>query len=317
MDTTRSLLLPPPSSTIAPEVDTLWNFLVYMSLFFLVLIVTLAIVFVVRYRRRGDATVTAPLHHNVKLEVAWIVIPLILLAVIFVWGARGFIRMSVVPKDAMEIKVTGQKWFWSFTYPEGNTTIQELVVPAGKPIKLLMSSQDVIHALYIPDFRIKRDVLPNRYSIIWFEAPNPGEHYLFCAEYCGTEHSKMIGKVRVLPEREYAEWLENASVSGEGMTLEEYGAKLYVAKTCNTCHSMDGKSGTGPTFLNRFGRTIRLEDGSTTVMDENYIRESILNPQAKITAGYQPVMPTFQGLVKEQEIDALITFIRSLENSEP
>jgi cytochrome c oxidase subunit 2 len=317
MDTTKSLLLPPQSSTIAPDVDALWTFLIYLSIFFFTLITGLVIYFAIRYRRRGEATLTTALHDNLKLEVTWIVIPVILIGILFVWGARGFVRMSVVPKDALEIKVTAQKWFWSFTYPEGISTIQELVVPAGKPIKLLMSSQDVIHSFFVPDFRIKRDVLPNRYSITWFEAPRPGEHHLFCAEYCGTEHSKMIGKVRVLGEREYAEWLENSSVSGEGMTLAEYGAKLYVAKTCNTCHSIDGKAGNGPSFLNRFGRTITLDDGATTIMDENYIRESILNPQRKVSAGYEAIMPTFQGLVKDREIDALIAFIKSQKSSEP
>lgn len=317
MDTTRSFLLPPQSSTIAPDVDALWNFLIYLSIFFFVLISGLVVYFAVRYRRRGPATLTAPLHDNIKLEVGWVIVPLILIGILFVWGARGFVRMSVVPKDAMEIKVTGQKWFWSFIYPEGISTIQELVVPAGKPIKLLMSSQDVIHSFFVPDFRIKRDVLPNRYSITWFEAPYPGEHHLFCAEYCGTDHSRMIGKVRVLGEREYAEWLVTSSVSGEGMSLEEYGAKLYVAKTCNTCHSIDGKAGNGPSFLNRFGRPIMLDDGTTLIMDENYIRESILNPEAKISAGFEPIMPTFQGLVKDPEIDALIAFIKSQKSSEP
>ncbi|HWO56865.1 MAG TPA: cytochrome c oxidase subunit II [bacterium] len=315
MDTTRSLFLPPQASTVAPDVDALFNFLLWMSVAFFALIMTLTVIFVVKYRRRGAATLTPGLHHNTALEMTWIVIPLILVGIIFVWGFRSFMAQNVVPKDAMEIKVSGQKWFWSFTYPDGLVMIDTLVVPAGKPIRLLMSSQDVIHSFFVPDFRIKRDVLPNRYTIAWFEAPKPGNHNLFCAEYCGKEHSGMIGEVRVLGEREYAQWLETAAFAGEGMAPEEYGAKLYVSKTCVTCHSNDGKAGTGPTFVGRFGKEVALQKGGAVLMDENYIRESILNPQAKVAAGYQPVMPTFQGLLKAHEVDALVAFIKSLNPS--
>jgi cytochrome c oxidase subunit 2 len=273
--------------------------------------------FAARYRRRGEAPRLTPgLTHNTLLEVTWIVIPLILVGILFVWGFKGFLRLSVVPKDAMEIKVTGQKWFWSFMYPEGASTINELVVPAGKPVKLLMSSQDVIHSFYVPDFRIKRDVLPNRYSIAWFEAPNVGEHNLFCAEYCGTSHSAMIGKVRVVGEREFQEWLTTTMMTGKGMNPAEFGAKLYVSKTCATCHSIDGRAMNGPSFQGVFGHEVTLADGSKVTVDENYIRESILNPQAKVVLGFEPIMPTFQGLVQNHEIDALIAFIKSLQKQE-
>jgi cytochrome c oxidase subunit 2 len=254
--------------------------------------------------------------YNTALEIAWFVIPVVLVGILFVWGFKGFLKLSVVPKDAMEIKVTAQKWFWSFAYPDGATSVNELVVPAGKPIKLLLSSQDVIHSFYVPDFRIKHDVLPNRYSVTWFEAPRPGEHHLFCAEYCGTGHSSMIGKVRVLGEREYANWQDSTATFGEGMKPEDLGAKLYVSKTCTTCHSTDGRAMNGPTFLGIYGHEVTLSDGSKVTVDENYIRESILNPQAKIVMGFQPIMPTFQGLLKDREIDALIAFIKSLQKKD-
>ena len=317
MDTTGTTFLPPTGSTIAPDVDALFNFLLYLSIGFFVLIMSLVVYFSARYRRRGEAPrLTPALTHNTALEMTWIVIPLILVGVLFVWGFKGFMRLSVVPKDAMEIKVTGQKWFWSFMYPEGASTINELVVPAGKPVKLLMSSQDVIHSFFVPDFRIKRDVLPNRYSVAWFEAPRPGEHRLFCAEYCGSQHSGMVGKVRVIGEREYQEWLTTAMMSGEGMNPADFGAKLYVSKTCNTCHSIDGRAMNGPSFQGVYGHEVTLADGSKLIVDENYIRESILNPQSKVVAGYQPIMPTFQGLVQAHEIDALIAFIKTLDKKE-
>lgn len=315
MDTTSTVFLPQSGSTIAPDIDALFNFLLYLSIFFFVLITSLAVIFSIKYRRRkGEAPRLTPnLTSNIALEVAWVVIPVILVGILFVWGFKGFLRLSVVPKDALEIKVTGQKWFWSFSYPDGASSINELVVPAGKPVKLLMSSQDVIHSFYVPDFRIKHDVLPNRYSVVWFDAPQTGEHNLFCAEYCGTGHSTMIGKVKVLSEREYEEWLTSSLSSGEGMSPAELGAKLYVSKTCTTCHSTDGRAMNGPTFLGIFGHAVALSDGSKVTVDENYIRESILNPQAKVVMGFQPIMPTFQGLMKDREIDALIAFIKSLQ----
>ena len=315
MDTVGTLFLPPSGSTVSGEVDALFNFMLYVSIFFFVLIMALVIFFAIRYRRKpGEAPRLTPgYHHNTLLEVTWIVIPLIIVGIIFVWGFKGYITQVVVPKDAMEIKVTAQKWFWSFSYPDGASTVNELVVPAGKPIKLLMSSQDVIHSFYVPDFRVKRDVLPNRYSIAWFEAKQPGQHHLFCAEYCGSQHSKMIGTVRVVGERDFQNWADSQAVVGAGMNPEELGAKLYVSKTCVTCHTIDGRASNGPSFLGIYGHEVELKSGERVTVDENYIRESILNPQAKIVAGFQPIMPTFQGVIKDREIDALIAYIKSLK----
>jgi cytochrome c oxidase subunit 2 len=313
MDTTGTLFMPPGQSTLSGEVDSLFYFIFYMSVFFFVLIVAGTIIFVCRYRRRGKAGLTSGISHNTALEVTWTVIPLILVLIIFVWGFKTYMRMNVVPKDAIEIKVTGQKWFWSFDYPEGATTVNELVVPVDKPIKLLMSSKDVIHSFFVPAFRMKMDVLPNRYTITWFEAIGAGDYDLLCAEYCGKGHSEMLGKVKVVSDREYAEWLEKGPGTGEGLNPVDFGAQLYKSKACFTCHSVDGTPNIGPSFKGIYGHKASLEKDSETAVDENYLRESILNPQAKIVAGYQPVMPTYQGVLKDKQIDALIAYIKSLK----
>jgi cytochrome c oxidase subunit 2 len=224
--------------------------------------------------------------------------------------------MQIVPKDALEIKVTGQKWFWQFEYPNGAKSTNELYVPVGKPVQLMMSSQDVIHSFYVPNFRVKMDVLPNRYSITWFEATKEGEFDLFCAEYCGTSHSRMLGKVFVQSEAQYANWLEENNLAGEGLSLLEYGEKLYKSKACFTCHSIDGNPLTGPTFKNAFGKKERMQSGRTMTVDENYIRESILKPQANVVEGFQPVMPTYSGILNEREVDALVTYIKSLKTGQ-
>jgi len=315
MDTTGTIFLTPGGSTIAGEVDSLFYFLVYASIAMFGIVLAGLVYFGLRYRRRQtDAdTPTSGRAHNLKLELLWSIIPTILVVIVFIWGFRIYIKMHVVPHEAMEVKVTGQKWFWSFDYPQGASTVNELVVPVSKPIKLLMSSKDVIHSFFVPDFRIKMDVLPNRYTITWFEATRTGNFDLFCAEFCGDGHSDMIGKVRVVGEREFSEWLEAGLSGGEGMTPEDFGARLYVSKACNTCHSIDGRSLVGPTFKGAFGTRRVLEDGGEVTIDENYIRESILEPQAKVSAGFQPVMPTYQGLLNSREIDALVVYIKSLK----
>ncbi|MFC2170727.1 cytochrome c oxidase subunit II [Calditrichota bacterium] len=261
MDTTGTFWLPGKHSTFAGEVDSVFYFIYGISIFFFVLIVGLMIYFVIRYRRRknqGDAGVSGPVHNNI-LEMAWIIIPFILVIIIFILGFRGFMRMNIVPKDALEIKVTGQKWFWSFDYPEGATAVNEMVVPVNKPVKLLMSSTDVIHSFFVPSFRIKRDVLPNRYSVIWFEATDTGVYDIFCTEYCGTGHSDMLGKVKVVSVAEYEDWLSVSSLGGEGMSPAEYGAKLYVSKACVTCHSIDGTRGNGPSFKSISGMRLNSQ----------------------------------------------------------
>lgn len=315
MDTTSSFLMPPSGSTMSGEVDALFYFIVYGSIFFFAIVTFLLVFFSIRYRRRpsDEAVPTYGKAHNTRLELLWSIIPTIFVVIVFFWGFRVYMHLSVVPDDALEVKVTGQKWFWSFDYPEGQSTVNELVVPVDRPVKLLMSSRDVIHSFFVPDFRIKRDVLPNRYSIIWFEATSTGDRQVYCAEYCGDGHSDMLGKVRVLSDREYKAWLEESSVLGEGMTPEEFGGSLYQKKACITCHRIDGGRLTGPPLNGIFGKPVALVGGGEAVRDENYIRKSILEPRADVVAGYDPVMPTYQGLLKDQELDALVAFIKSLK----
>lgn len=315
MDTTGTFWMPGAHSTVAHEVDALFYFLVYASIVLFGIVISGLIYFSLRYRRRkGEKSrLTSGISHNTKLEILWSVIPLILVVIVFVWGFRVYMKMNVVPRNAIEIKVTGQKWFWTFDYPEGVNTVNELVVPVDKPIKLLMSSKDVIHSFFAPHFRVKMDVLPNRYTTTWFEATNPGTYSLFCAEFCGDGHSEMIGEIKVVTEREYNEWLEAGTVSGEGMSIEEFGRTLFTQKACNTCHSVEGQDQTGPHLNGLFGKEVALEDGGTVTADENYLRESILEPQTSVVAGFQPVMPTYQGILKDNQIDALIAYIKSLK----
>jgi len=314
MDEKGTLYLPPPSSTIAGEVDALFYFIFYASLVLFAIVTMATVYFIVRYRRRGEKQLTSGVAHNTKLEILWTVVPTILVFIVFVWGFRTYLKMHVVPKDALEIKATGQKWFWTFDYPNGANSINDLVVPVGKPVKLLLSSQDVIHSFFVPDFRVKMDVLPNRYTLTWFEATETGEYEIFCTEYCGKGHSEMLGNVRVMSEVDYNDWLEKSAVDiPEGMSLEEAGAKLYVSKACVTCHSVDGVPGVAPSFKGRYGEQQRMADGGMVLLDENYLRESILNPQARVVEGYQPVMPTYQGVLKDRQIDALIAYIKSLQ----
>lgn len=298
---------------MAGNVDALFNFIYIASAILLALVTAAIIFFIVRYRRRGPATLTSGVDHSLSIEIVWTVIPTIVVFIIFAWGFKDYIRLHVAPGQSIEVKVTAQKWFWSFDYPEGVSSVNELVVPVDKSVKLLMSSRDVIHSFYVPNFRIKNDVLPNRYSMVWFEATDTGSYNLFCTEYCGTKHSGMIGKVRVVSTAEYTEWIERSSGPGEGESLADYGAKLYQQKACITCHSVDGKAGTGPSFKGIFGHAVELEAGSSVAVDENYIRESILEPKAKVVRGFQPVMPTYQGLLKDKQIDALVEYIKSLE----
>jgi len=312
MDSTGSFWLPPQSSTMAGEVDALFNFILYTSTVFFAIVVFGVIFFGLRYRRRGKTGLTTGKDHNLILEITWTAIPTVLIMIVFFWGFKDYMRQTVAPAHAIEVKVTGQKWFWTFDYPEGANAVNELVVPVSKPIKLLMSSTDVIHSFFVPNFRIKMDVLPNRYSVSWFEATREGEYDLYCTEFCGKGHSEMIGKVKVVSDSAYAAWLEASTVLGEGLTLEEYGEQLYTSKACVTCHTLDGSRLEGPGFLGRFGSEVLMSDGSRVLMDENYMRESILNPKAKVANGYQPVMPTFQGVLKDRQVDALIAYIKML-----
>ena len=312
--TDGSFWLPPGVSTVSHHVDWLFNLILAISVIFFLLIVVLMTVFVIRYRRRAGAGAEASASHNTALELTWTAIPVVLVAVIFFFGFRGYLDMSTPPANAYEILVDGQKWAWSFTYPNGYVD-SNLHVPVNRPVRLVMTSADVIHSLYVPAFRIKQDVVHGRYSKAWFEATAPGEYDLFCAEYCGTSHSGMVATVVVHPPGEFETWLESASNFLDTMTPVEAGRKLFQVRGCMQCHSVDGTAKVGPTLMGVYGRSGAMADGATVAADENYIRESILEPMTRVVAGYEPVMPTYQGRLKDAEITAIIEYLKSLSGN--
>jgi cytochrome c oxidase subunit II len=264
-----------------------------------------------KYRMRPGHAEEPSDSHNDKLELTWTIIPTIIFGIIFYFGFTGFVDMRTPPDDAYEIHVTAAKWNWTFRYPNG-LVVNELHVPVNRPVKLIQESSDVLHSLYIPAFRIKMDCVPGRYTYQWFEATKEGRYDLFCAEYCGTNHSNMYAPVYVESEEEFAEFL--ARDPYEGLDDVEAGQRLYIARGCSSCHSIDGTAmaGGGPSFKGSFGTERPLQDGSKVVMDENYIRESILQPAAKIHQGYEPRMPSFQGQIDDDGLRRLIEYIKSL-----
>jgi cytochrome c oxidase subunit 2 len=302
-------LFPEQASTISAGVDHLLYFLLAVATFFTVAIFLAIFYFAIRYRRRSDAELPQPIHGVLSLEIAWSVIPLGLAMVMFTWGASIYFQESRPPDNALPIYVVGKQWMWKLQHMEGQREINELHVPVGRPIRLTMTSEDAIHSFFVPAFRVKQDVVPGRYSTLWFTATKPGKYHLFCAEYCGTRHSGMIGWIYVMEPREYQSWLAGGAPGG---TLAENGEKLFQDLACANCHKADG-SARCPSLVNLFGGTVRLADGSTVKADEAYLRESILQPGAKVVAGYQPVMPAFQGLVTEEGVLQLIEYIKSLK----
>jgi len=275
------------------------------------LIMTLLIVFVLRYRGRKGRDIEKAVCHSTALELTWSIIPTIVVFVMFYLGFRGYINMATSPPNAYEINVTAYKWGWAFMYPNGYVD-QNLHVPKDRPVRLVLSSQDVIHSLFIPNFRIKRDCVPGRYNKMWFQATQEGEFPLYCAEYCGTKHSDMFAKVIVEDATRFASWLEKAGAWVENMPPVEAGAKLYSVRGCAQCHTLDGTVRIGPSFKNIFGHEQVLKDASRVAVDENYIRDSLLYPGNKIVAGFDNVMPTYKGRLKDIEITALVEYIKSL-----
>ena len=314
---TTSWWKPIQASAHASAVDTLFNFIMYLCFFFFVLIVGAMVYFIVKYRRKGNGPErTSPIKGNHTLEIVWSVIPGILLVLIFAWGFKDWLAIAVVPANAMEVRVSGQKWNWTFTYPKEGIVSADLVVPAGQPVKLVMTSKDVLHSFYIPDFRIKRDVVPGKYSVLWFEPSEEATHQIYCTEYCGTEHSNMLSKVKVVSSAKYEEWLANGGDEDGGIPvpLADKGKKLYEQRGCVACHSIDGTNKVGPTWKGLYGSARKFTDGSAlAAADENYIRESILVPNAKIVAGYAGVMPSYQGQLNDKQLESIIEYIKTLK----
>jgi cytochrome c oxidase subunit II len=315
----QNFWLPEQASTVAPMVDSAFYFLLTLSAFFFCLIVVLMVTFVVLFRRRPGQVQQKSASHNTFLEMFWTSIPILLVLIIFYQNFKTYLNIRFAPAPAYEIEVFGKQWAWLFRYPDGHSD-NTLYAPAGRPVLLVMTSQDVIHGLSIPAFRINMDVVPGRYTKIWFNAQMPGEYQLFCTQYCGadpiggtTGHSDMVAKVKVLEPKDFDAYLADAKNFLKKMPPAQAGALLYERYGCVTCHSVDGTKRTGPTFKGIWGHTVEFRAGPSQEVDENYLRESILEPSAKIVKDYPDQMPTFKGVIKDEEISAIIAYIKSLK----
>jgi cytochrome c oxidase subunit 2 len=299
-------LWPDRASTTAGNVDALYIFLLIVTALMTALIFTAVIYFAARYRRRAGV-LAEQIEGSTPLELTWSIIPLFVFLAIFAWGAVVFFKSRTPPRDSTEVYVVAKQWMWKLEHAEGQREINELHVPVGRDVKLIMTSQDVIHSFYIPAFRIKQDVLPGRYTVEWFRATKPGTYHLFCAEYCGTQHSGMIGSIVVMEPAQYAAWMSGGATG----PLSATGERIFAELGCGSCHRSDTQ-GRGPNLQGVFGKPVALEDGRTVMADENYVRECILDPGAKRVKGFQPIMPTFQGLVSEEQLNALVAYVKSL-----
>jgi cytochrome c oxidase subunit II len=299
---------PQQASAQAMQVDAIYFFMIAVTAFFSLLIGVLVVIFAVKFRRKSDDEVGVAIHGSLALELLWTFIPLGIVMVMFAWGAKVFFDMYRPPAGAMEVFIVGKQWMWKAQHADGQREINELHVPVGRPVKLVMGSEDVIHSYYIPAFRVKADVIPGRYNSLWFTASKPGRYHLFCAEYCGTKHSGMVGWITAMEPTDFQAWLAGGPATASPVAA---GEKLFQDLACNTCHQL-GSEGRGPALAGIFGKTIQLQGGGTATVDEAYVRESIVNPQAKVVAGFQPIMPTFQGLVTEEQLLQLIAYVRSL-----
>ena len=302
-------LWPQQASAMAGHVDALYIFLLIVTGMMTLLIFICLIYFAARYRYRPGVP-AEQIEGSTPLEITWSIIPFLVFMVIFTWGAVVYFQERTPPTDSTEVYVVAKQWMWKLEHAEGQREINELHVPVGRDVKLIMTSQDVIHSFYIPAFRIKQDVLPGRYTVEWFRATKPGVYHLFCAEYCGTQHSGMVGSIIVQEPAQYEAWMNG----GSGGPLSATGEKIFAELGCVTCHRSDAQ-GRGPNLQGVFGKPVQLEDGRTVTADENYLRECILDPGAKRVKGFQPIMPTFQGLVSEEQVNALVAYIKSISTN--
>jgi len=309
----QSAYLPPKASTVAPQVDGLFNAILAIITFFCLLIFVAMIVFAIKYRHRIGHEGGASPGHSTALELTWTIIPTIIVLVIFYYGFKGFLDEAVIPPNAYEVQVDAYMWGWGFTYPNGHVD-PELHIPKDRPIRLVLTSKDVIHSLYFPAFRMQKSAVPGRYNRFWVQATQLGEFPVYCAQYCGQNHAEMITKVVVHDGGDFAKWLEVASdlAKQPGFTPVKAGGQIVAARGCLNCHHTDGTGSTGPTFKDLFGKQELMSDGSTVTVDENYVRESILYPQKQIVKGFGPVMPAFLGSLKDNEIDWIIWYLKSI-----
>ncbi len=304
-----SLFLPPQGSTTAHEIDGLFWFITITSAILTVIVTIAMVYFVMKYRRKSHADRPVTVHESKWLELSWVVVPTLLVLVVFFWGFRAYVGTSIPPDDAYEISVKGQKWLWTFEYPTGLVTSGEVVVPVGQPIRFTMTSQDVLHSFYVPEFRIKHDVIPNRYATVWFEAPREGIYQVVCTEYCGKDHSHMGAHIRVVSRSEFNEYLRTGGGAGN-LPPAQVGERVWEQSGCRACHSIDGSPGTGPSWQGDWGAARPGSDEGT--VDEAYIHQSIVNPGAYVVPGIQNVMPSFQGVLSDDQINGVVWYIRLL-----
>jgi len=303
--------IPESASTESSKVDALYFYISGVTVFFTLLIAGIIILFVIRYRRRTPYEIPRPIAGSHALETLWSVIPFVIAMTIFVWSATLYFHQFRPPQNAIEVYVVAKQWMWKFQHATGQREINELHVPVGQKVKLIMASEDVIHDFFVPAFRVKNDVVPGKYTTLWFEATKPGRYHLFCAEYCGMNHSQMGGWIVVMEPTEFNDWLGG---NANQQSAAGSGQQLYQTLGCASCHGNNGEGGRGPALLGVFNSNVQLSTGQTIRADEGYVRESILNPQAKLASGFGPIMPTFQGVVNEEQIVQLIAYVKSLSS---
>jgi len=312
MDMPSFSLFPPQASADAHKVDTLFFFIILVSVFFSVLTAVLLLYFAVRYRKRGDEAPPPEQHASNTMEYLWCAGLLVIFMVMFFWSAWLYVERTRPPEDALEIYVVGRQWMWKVQHPDGQREINDLHVPAGQPVKVIITSEDVIHSFFIPAFRTKTDAVPGRYTYMTFTPTQPGRYHLFCAQYCGTEHSLMRGTVTVMDPAEYQTWLSSKA----DLSMALRGRQLFLKLRCVTCHA-ETPSGRAPLLENLYRQRVRLSDGSSVVADEDYLRESIRDPGARIVAGYQNIMPKFdEGQLSETELQQVIAYIKTLKTGD-
>ncbi|WP_263382826.1 cytochrome c oxidase subunit II [Granulicella arctica] len=305
-----SALFPREASTIAPYADELYFFLILITILGLLLVGALLLVFSVMYRKEKHPVATQ-IEGSTLLEATWTIIPLAIFLVCFVWGALLYFRIYNPPTNAMNIYVVGKQWMWKAEHPGGQHEINALHVPMGRPVQLTMISQDVFHSFSIPDFRVKREVIPGRYTTVWFEATAVGTYHIFCTQYCGTKHSAMIGEVTVLTPEDYQKWTQQST---SGMSLAQNGERLFASMGCNACHSGNAAA-RGPNLAGVYGSKLQLANGSQVLVNDAYLRDAILNPSQHVTAGYSPIMPTYQGQISEDGLIDLVEYVKNLQTN--
>lgn len=307
---TNSALFPREASTIAPYADALYFFLLLITIVGLTLVGALVFGFSIRYRKERSPVATQ-VEGSTLLEATWTIIPLALFLICFVWGALLYFRIYNPPSNAMNIYVVGKQWMWKAEHPGGQHEINALHVPVGRPVQLTMISQDVFHSFSIPDFRVKREVIPGRYSTVWFQATEPGTFHIFCTQYCGTLHSGMIGEVTALSPEDYQKWLQQST---SGMSLAQNGERLFASMGCNACHSGNAAA-RGPNLAGVYGSKLTLANGDQVTVNDAYLRDAILNPSQHVTAGFAPIMPTYQGQISEDGLIDLVEYIKNMQSN--